>query len=115
MDLAHSLRWGTGPRPQTVIGATRPVKPMAQIQTRYYLRIAVADRPGVLAQIAKALGDHLISISSVIQKEVDEDAQTAEIVIMTHLAQEAAVQKALREVGGLPVVKEIGNFIRVEP
>ena len=74
----------------------------------------VADRPGVLAQIAKVLGDHQISISSVIQKEVDSAVQTAEIVIMTHPAQEKAMQQALEELAHLAVVKEIGNFVRVE-
>jgi len=74
----------------------------------------VADRPGVLAQITKVLGDRLISISSVIQKEVDSIAQTAEIVIMTHPAKEKAMQPALHQLTQLTVVKEISNFIRVE-
>jgi homoserine dehydrogenase len=64
--------------------------------------------------ISSILGNHLIGISSVIQKMADIVAQTAEIVIMTHPAKEAAVQKALGEVGHLSVVSEISNFIRVE-
>ena len=90
------------------------IKPMAEIETRYYLRLNVADRPGVLAQISKVLGDHQISISSVIQKLIDSEAQTAEIVIMTHPAQEKAMQQALDELIPLPAVKEISNFVRVE-
>ena len=78
------------------------------------MRMTVADRPGVLAHISKVLGDHLISIASVIQKEADESAQTAEIVIMTHPAQESAVQQALQETKKLTAVQEIGNLIRVE-
>jgi homoserine dehydrogenase len=78
------------------------------------MRVTVADSPGVLAQISKILGDHLISIASVIQKEADEEAGTAEIVIMTHPAKEAAFQKALQRTSKLAVVKDIGNFIRVE-
>jgi homoserine dehydrogenase len=78
------------------------------------MRMSVADRPGVLAQIAKILGDNNISIASVIQKEADASAQTAEIVIMTHPALELAMQKALGEMVQLPLVKEIGNFVRVE-
>jgi len=92
----------------------KKIKPMAELETRYYLRLNVADRPGVLAQVSKVLGDHQISISSVIQKAADAVAQTAEIVIMTHPAKEAAMQKALGELVRLPVVKEISNFIRVE-
>ena len=77
------------------------------------MRLTIADSPGVLAQISKILGDHLISIASVIHKEADEQSQTAEIVIMTHPARESAVQKALQETEAIPVVMEIGNLIRV--
>jgi homoserine dehydrogenase len=92
----------------------KKIKPMAELETRYYLRLNVADQPGVLAQVAEILGKHKISISSVIQKAVDSVAQTAEIVIMTHPAKEAAMQQALKELGHLPVVKAISNFVRVE-
>jgi homoserine dehydrogenase len=87
---------------------------MAELRTRYYMRMTVADRPGVLAQIANVLGRHQISIATVIQKEADKEAQTAEIVITTHQAQEKAVQIALRKAAALEVVSEIGGFIRVE-
>ncbi len=90
------------------------VVPMGDVVTRYYFRITVADRPGVLAQIARVLGDRHISIASVIQKEADERAQTAELVIMTHLAREDAVQDALRQLATLEVVPGIGSMIRVE-
>jgi homoserine dehydrogenase len=87
---------------------------MGDIETRYYMRMSVADKAGVLAQISRILGDHAISISSVIQKETDPSTQIAEIVIMTHPAKEQAVQQALKEAERLAVVKEITNFVRVE-
>lgn len=90
------------------------IKPMSDIRTRYYFRLDVADRPGVLAQISKVLGDNVVSISSVIQKESDLTSQTAVLVIMTHPSQEEAVQRALKELTQLPVVNEVSNFIRVE-
>jgi homoserine dehydrogenase len=90
------------------------IKSMADIETRYYMRMRVADQAGVLAQISKILGDHGISISSVIQKETDPSTQIAEIVIMTHPAKEQAVQQALKETERVAVVKEISNFVRVE-
>ena len=90
------------------------IKPMAEVKTRYYIRMSVVDRPGVLAQIARILGDNKISISSVIQKLIDSATRTAEIVIMTHPAKEAAMQQALGEVAHLAVVKKISNFVRVE-
>ena len=89
-------------------------KPMSELKTRYYLRLNAPDRPGVLAQISKVLGDNSISISSVIQKESDLAAQTAIIVIMTYPAEEKGVQKALKQLKQLPVVNEVSNFIRVE-
>jgi len=113
-----SLVWdtvhGVGSRTQWRLEPGKVVKPMSEIETRYYLRMSVADRPGVLAQITKVLGDHQISISSVIQKETDRAAKTAEIVIMTHPAQEKAMQQALEKLTQLTVVKKIGNFVRVE-
>jgi len=94
--------------------AAMTTKPFSELETRYYLRMNIADRPGVLAQLAKILGDRSISIASVIQKEADKTTQTAEIVIMTHPARERFMEQALKEIEGLPVVKEICNFIRVE-
>lgn len=111
---AQKIAYGVPSKAKWKLETGKSIKPMAEIETRYYLRMNVADRPGVLAQIAKILGDHLISISSVIQQEVDSAAQTAEIVIMTHPAQEKAMQQALGEFSQLSVVKEINNFIRVE-
>jgi homoserine dehydrogenase len=92
----------------------KKIKPMDDIETQYYIRLTAQDRPGVLAQIATAFGNNNISISSAIQPEVDEQTRTAEIVIMTHPAQERAMQKALSELKKLEMVKEISNFIRVE-
>jgi homoserine dehydrogenase len=112
--LAQSINLGLSPSLELWLAPNKIVKPVSEIETRYYLRMTVADRPGVLAQITKILGEQLISISSVIQKETDRMTQTAEIVIMTHPAREAAVQKALSEMAALEVVKEISNFIRVE-
>jgi homoserine dehydrogenase len=87
---------------------------MDELSTRYYIRMTVADRPGVLAQISNILGKNNISIATVIQKEADEAAQTAEIVITTHQARERSAQIALRKTAALEVVSEIGAFIRVE-
>ncbi|MFC1875248.1 homoserine dehydrogenase [Chloroflexota bacterium] len=94
--------------------ASKKIKPMSEIETRFYIRMNIADSAGVLAKIARVLGDNDISIASAIQKESDELSQTAEIVIMTHPAREKAVQQALEKLERLDVVKEINNSIRVE-
>jgi len=114
IKIAQGIKSGMISAPKLPFASGRTVKPMAEIETRYYMRMSVADQAGVLAQISKILGDHAISISSVIQKETDPSTQIAEIVIMTHPAKEQAVQRALKETERLAVVKEITNFVRVE-
>jgi homoserine dehydrogenase len=114
IKIAQNINRGATDIPRLPFASGRTVKPMAEIETRYYMRMSVADQAGVLAQISKILGDHAISISSVIQKETDPSTQIAEIVIMTHPAKEQAVQQALKKMERLAVVKEITNFVRVE-
>jgi homoserine dehydrogenase len=93
---------------------TLNIKPMPQVETRYYFRLSIADKPGVLARVSKVLGEMNISISAAIQKVADKVLQTAEIVIMTHPSQEEAVQRAIKEINSLDDVKEFSNCIRVE-
>ena len=114
LDAAHSVVSGVRERPVWRSEAALRIVPMGELRTRYYLRMTVTDHPGVLAQIARVLGDGEISIATVVQKEADESAQTAEIVIMTHEAQEASMQRALQALQALPEVAEIGTFLRVE-
>jgi homoserine dehydrogenase len=113
LDASRSIAQGGRSSPWRYT-ANMPITPMSELVTRYYIRVEVADRPGVLAGIGKAFGDNGVSIASVIQKETDEEAQTAEIVIMTHAAQEAAVQASIQQVASLDVVRRVGNFLRVE-
>jgi homoserine dehydrogenase len=111
---AQDISSGVGNRIKWKPGADKRIKPMSEIKTQYYLRLNCADRPGVLAQISKILGDLKISIASAIQKETDMVAQNAELVFMTHPSPEKAMQQALRQIAQLEVVKEVSNFIRVE-
>ena len=90
------------------------VRKIDTLQSRYYIRLVVADKAGVLAQIARVLGDEDISIASVLQKDADPDTQSAEIVIMTHPARESSVQQALLSIGQLDPVRRIGNMLRIE-
>jgi homoserine dehydrogenase len=114
VSAARKISLGVGSKSHQKFDSGKTVKLMADIETQYYVRLSAADRPGVLAQIARVLGDKNISIASAIQPECDEATQTAEIVIMTHPAREQAMQQALGELRRLEVVKEISNFIRVE-
>lgn len=114
IELARDIARGAAGHAHATVQSDLAVLPMDDVRTRYYLRMSVRDEPGVLAGIAGVLGGARISIASVVQKEVDEEARTAEIVLMTHLAQEAAMRAALAGLAALPTVVEVGAMVRVE-
>jgi homoserine dehydrogenase len=89
----------------------------SQVRSRYYLRFTIADRPGVLAAIAHVLGEHAISIASVIQHDPGDDEpenSPVPLVIMTHMAVEAEMTAALREIDRLDVVYSPSVCLGVE-
>ena len=89
------------------------LKNINEIKTRYYIRFMTQDRPGVLAKIAKILASFDISIASVTQKE-PQSRRTVPIVMITHRAREANMQKALNRINQLPVIKSPTRLIRIE-
>ena len=114
LAIAKNISRGIYNVPELRLNERVSVRPMSELKTRYYLRLNAPDRPGVLSQISRVLGDNSISISSVIQKESDLATQTATIVIMTYPAKEKGMQKAIKQLKELPEVNEVSNFIRVE-
>jgi homoserine dehydrogenase len=114
LKMARSMVGNGKPPTFPRLDESTVLRPMPDLETKYYLRLAVADRPGVLAQIAKVLGDLEISIDSVIQKGTDIATQQAELVLTTHRAKEADMRQALRVLEGLEVVHDIGNMVRIE-
>jgi homoserine dehydrogenase len=111
---ARDIYLGVGNRGIWVLNPDKKVKPMEEVETRYYFRMNIADKSGVLAKVSTVFGQNDISISSAIQQETDDSTGTAEIVIMTHLAKEKAVRRALEGLKSLDVVNEVNNLIRVE-
>ena len=89
------------------------IRPMADIQTRYYLRMALRDQPGVLAQITAVLGRHDISLASVLQKEMESGGYVP-VVFITHLAVENSMDAALAEIRELDVVGDEPVRLRIE-
>jgi homoserine dehydrogenase len=89
------------------------VMPMAEVSTRAYLRCRVADRPGVLAKIFTIFGEESVSISSAIQKEAFEGEGSAEFVVTTHPASDAALERTRRRIAGLEVVHQVSTFLRL--
>ena len=89
------------------------IKSIGDIESMYYFRFSVLDRPGVLSKISGILGDGNISIASVIQKG-RKAGETVPLVLLTHTARERDVLKAIKEIDMLDVVSERTTFIRVE-
>jgi len=113
LDAARSIVLGGKPSPWRYT-ADMPAVPITGLVSRHYLRLEVADQPGVLAVIARSFGDNGVSIASVIQKETDDAAQSAELVIMTHAARESAVQASIDQIANVPEVIQVGSVIRAE-
>ena len=114
VEIARSLSSGSTPLPSVTPEDSGSIRSIDDLECQYFLRLNIADRPGVLAQIARILGDQNISIASVLQKDANPEAQTAEIVITTHPARELWVQRALQQAEGLEVVQEINSLLRIE-
>src|SRR5215468_6287833 len=91
-----------------------PLRRMDDIRSCYYLRVMAMDRPGVLAQVAGILGQHDISLVSVLQKE-RAHGEAVPVVMMTHEARERDMRASLQAIDRLPVVAGRTTMIRVEP
>jgi homoserine dehydrogenase len=118
LDLTRNLAQGIKRRvpplgSEAALSSIRTVKPLDDIVTNYYFRFAALDRPGVLSQISGALGKYNISIAAVIQKG-REVRGAVPIVMITHEAQEANMQKALAEIDQLPVGNPPAGGYRIE-
>jgi homoserine dehydrogenase len=106
----HTLRLWTDGEPAL------PIAPPDHVHGRYYLRFQAEDRPGVLGQIARVLGEHGISIASVIQHEPQDERESAPVplVIMTHQAVEGNMSDAVAEIDRLQSVRPSSVCMRVE-
>lgn len=94
--------------------ADTPILPMAEITTSYYLRIRVADKLGVVADITRILADASISIDAMLQKEPGEGETQTDIIILTHQAQEKQVDRAIATIEALSTVAGKVTRIRLE-
>jgi homoserine dehydrogenase len=91
----------------------RRIREPGELRSRYYLRFGVVDRPGVLAQLAMILGEHEISISEVVQEGARQENQPVAVVVTTHAALEANVQKALARINSLETVLAKTRLLRI--
>jgi homoserine dehydrogenase len=118
VDLGRDLLVGSGVRmpPLACEGEAvvqRQIKPMDELVINYYFRFSAVDQPGVLSKISGILGNHDISIASVIQKGRQVKGSVP-VVMMTHEARERDVRLALAEIGELQVVTAPTLLMRVE-
>lgn len=90
------------------------VLPLSEVETSYYLRLRVADQPGVLADITRILADQQISIEAMIQREPDEEEAQTDIIMLTHKTIEKNVDAAIVKIEKLPVVKKKIIRLRME-
>ena len=88
-----------------------PILPMDEVETAYYLRLRVLDRPGVLADITRILADRAISIEAMVQKEPGEGEEQVDIIMLTHLTVEKNVNAAIALIQKLPV--NVGKVTRI--
>jgi homoserine dehydrogenase len=114
VDVAIAKRSGTSGNMTRAIRLTeRKLAPMADVETRYYLRFTVFDRPGVLAKITGALGERGVSIEQMVQQGRGSSATPVEVVMLTHEAKESSVQGALEAVSKSDWVSRPPRMIRV--
>ncbi|MBM3350811.1 MAG: homoserine dehydrogenase [Betaproteobacteria bacterium] len=88
-----------------------PILPMDEVQSAYYLRLRASDKPGVLADVTKILGDRGISIDAMMQKEPDENETQADIVILTHVTVERNMNAAITAIEALEAIS--GKVVRI--
>ena len=113
----HKVVGGRGPGESTY--ADLPILSMGQALTRYHISLDVADRPGVLAQVALAFAEHDVSIETVRQQLLSPDPQKptegrASLVVVTHTASDAALSATVDALAALSTVRRVTSVMRVE-
>lgn len=109
IDAAKNL--SAGGRGATIGALVRkPIRPIDDVETQFYLLLEATDQPGVLAAVAGAFGRHGVSIKSMQQSGIGTDAR---LIFVTHRAREADLRATIAEVGELDAVRRIGSVLRV--
>ncbi|TMA20337.1 MAG: homoserine dehydrogenase [Deltaproteobacteria bacterium] len=113
VHVARRLALGDPVPPPRQNGRRPRLLSMAEVKTRCYFRLSVDDEPGVFAQITRVLADHHIGLASVIQREPGRHG-SAEVVLLTYAAPEAALADAEEQLAKLPSTQSVRARIRVE-
>ncbi|MEE1764601.1 MULTISPECIES: homoserine dehydrogenase [unclassified Streptomyces] len=105
----NRLAGSTGPGESAY--AALPVSPMGEVVTRYHISLDVADKPGVLAQVATVFAEHGVSIDTVRQQGKDGEAS---LVVVTHRASDASLTGTVEALRNLDTVRGVASIMRVE-
>lgn len=108
IDAAANRREGAGARFGTLVDPV--IRPIDDLYSEYYLNLEVTDRSGVLARVAGVFGEHGVSIRSMEQEDLDDEAR---LIFITHLAAERDLQATLHGLRDLDVVRSVGSVLRV--
>lgn len=119
IEIAREIRRGGSGRVAPLSYAPgelreKPLVPLGDLHGRYYLSFTAVDAPGVLAHVTGALGDHGISIESVLQKGRAEARGSVPVIVLTHPAREADVRAALQAIDALEDVTAPTRLVRIE-
>ena len=116
-DVARDLQAGMKSRPSAFVSngveGSCAIRPTGDIEARYYLRLSLMDKPGVLAKVAQLLGRNQVSIASVMQKEA-RMGEHVPVIVVTHQAKESGFRAALEEIDALDVVGAPTVRLRIE-
>ncbi|MBQ0853378.1 homoserine dehydrogenase [Streptomyces sp. BH-SS-21] len=91
-----------------------PVSPMGEVVTRYHISLDVADKPGVLAQVATVFAEHGVSIDTVRQQGRQDGGGDASLVVVTHRASDASLTGTVEALRNLDTVRGVASIMRVE-
>ena len=111
IDVARNIQFYCTGRIHCTCYKDLPIKKITEIESKYFMRLLVDDKPGVLARIADTLGKNQVSIAQVIQKNKVNDM--AELVVITDLVLEQNFADALVEIKGMEHTRDISTVIRV--
>jgi homoserine dehydrogenase len=112
VEIARNINHNCLGRLSSVYDRVKKIKAIDDVETSFFLRMVLEDRPGVLAKLTKALGDHQVSLASVLQTNLQ--GGDAELVFVTHKVREGDLRAALKEIESMPVTRKIVTVLRVE-
>jgi homoserine dehydrogenase len=114
VTVVQNMKLGVNGRRTVAPYKEKLLKTPEQIESKYFLRLIVSDKRGVLAEVTTILANHDISIEQILQQPHGEEVRNAEIILVTHTATKANMNEVLNQFSNLESVKEVKSFYRVE-